>query len=415
MPIIQVGVTHRNTSNANLAKLSERKDQLLASLNASDVIDGAILLATCNRFELYVDAKKFHSGVETVKECVAEIVDESMRQVAYELEMRVGELAVQHLFEVASGLDAVVVGEREVAGQVRRALTEYSKVANAKLNRLFQAALTTSKAVKNNTELGSAGKSLASVGLDLVDEQHGGIRGRDVLVLGTGDYAGVVVSELTQRGAGEIKVASASGRAESFAKTHPRVEAIGASEEEFLVALANAEIIVCCSGRVGNRISVELLEKAGVNRYEVLPIVDLALPGDVDPAVAELAHVAVITLSTIAENVPPEQAKATQEAERIVQQGVETYAHVEGGRRADPAVTAIRRYVSEIIDKEIEKAEHHYSPETAEAVARSLHRVSNALLHAPSVRANKLAKKGDLDSFTNALQTIFGIEVEVNN
>ncbi len=415
MPIIQVGVTHRSTSNENLAKLSEHKDDLLADLVASEVIDGAILLATCNRFELYVDAKKYHPGVETVTDCVERVTDDEMWQVRTELEVRVADLAVQHLFEVASGLDAVVVGEREIAGQVRKALTEYSKHANAKLNRLFQAALTTSKAVKNNTDLGSAGKSLASVGLDLVDSQHGTIAGRSVLVLGTGDYAGVVVAELSHREAGDVKVISASGRAQAFAESHPSVEALEANEEAFLSALRWADLVVCCSGQVENRISVELLDKAQLDRYKVLPIVDLALPGDVDASVSDMAHVAVITLSTIAENVPPEQAKATQEAERIVQQGVETYAHVEGGRRADPAVTAIRSYVSGIIDKEIENAERHYTPETSEAVARSLHRVSNALLHAPSVRANKLAKQGDLDSFTHALQTIFGIEVEVNS
>lgn len=409
VPVIQLGVTHRNVSNAELAKLNEAADPLLSLLSAESAINGAILLATCNRFEVYVDAKNLHPGVEIVRQALAKVSAYS-EPIAKNLEMRSGQLAVLHLFEVTCGLDAVVVGENEVAGQVRRALTAYSQTANSHLTRLFQAALTTSKTVANNTRLGANGRSLASVGLDLVDQRHAGVAGRKTLVLGTGDYAGVVVAELTRRRIEDIQVYSASGRARAFADSHPQVEAV--EEPDFDAALLWADLVVCCSGSATPLITAKQL--ADLDTGQILPIIDLALSGDVAQDVRKLKQVAVIDLDEIAANVDPKQAEAAEQARQIVTEGVETFTRVEDGRKADPAVVAIRSYVSEIIDREIADASRHHSPEASAEIARSLRRVSNSLLHAPSVRANELARNGDIATFENALHTVFGIDVEVS-
>lgn len=409
VPVIQLGVTHRNVSNAELAKLNEAADPLLSLLNTDSAISGAILLATCNRFEIYVDAKNLHPGVEIVRQGLAKVTDDS-EPIAQNLQVRSGQLAVQHLFEVTCGLDAVVVGENEVAGQVRRALTAYSQTANSRLTRLFQAALTTSKTVANNTRLGANGRSLASVGLDLVDQRHAGVAGRKTLVLGTGDYAGVVVAELTRRRAEDIRVYSASGRSRAFADSHPQVTAV--EEKDFNSALSWADLIVCCSGSSTPLITVEQLNN--INFDQILPIIDLALSGDVEKSVRYLDQVAVIDLDEIAANVDPRQAEATEQAKQIVKTSAETFTHAEQGRKADPAVIAIRSYVSQIIDNEIAEATRHHSPETSAEIAHSLRRVSNSLLHTPCVRANEWARNGDIDTFENALNTVFGIEVEVS-
>jgi len=120
-----------------------------------------------------------------------------------------------------------------------------------------------------------------------------------------------------------------------------------------------------------------------------------------------------VDLDEVSRNAPAEQADAVAAARDLVRSGVATFGHIEGGRRADPAVTAIRSYVAAIIEAEIVAAERRHTPETADAVARSLRRVSNALLHTPSIRAAELARTGDLEDYRNALHTLFGIDVEV--
>jgi len=378
---------------------------------AHPAIRGAILLATCNRFELYLDATEFHPVVESGRALILSLTEPDLPEVDPALVVHVGDGAVEHLFLVASGLDSVVVGEREIAGQVRQALAEHDATASAALRRLFQAALTTSKAVASSTLLGASGRSLAGVGLDLIAERFTPLDGRRVLLQGTGAYAGVVLAELLRRGVDEIRVYSGTGRADAFAAGHP--PAVPVSPGELQHALAWADAVVCCSGTGSQTLTADTLADARLGRTAPLPVLDLAMAGDVAPEVSLLPQVALVDLDEVSRNAPAEQADAVAAARDLVRSGVATFGHIEGGRRADPAVTAIRAYVAAIIEAEIVAAERRHTPETADAVARSLRGVSNALLHTPSIRAAELARTGDLEDYRNALHTLFGIDVEV--
>jgi len=172
---------------------------------------------------------------------------------------------------------------------------------------------------------------------------------------------------------------------------------------------------VACSGgaaTTGSLIGTGLLAGARAGVLAVLPVLDLSLTGDIDPEAANLLSVDLIDLEEIGAHAPAEQAAAVLAARDLVARGVDTYLHLEQGRAATPAVTAMRAHVSQFIEREIESANRRYDAETAAAVARSLRRVSNALLHTPSLRAAELARSGELADYSHALQTLFGIEIE---
>ncbi len=414
MPLVHLGVSHRSIGSGELAVLGARGRDLPVLLVAADpAIRGVILLATCNRFELYLDATEFHSAVDSGRRMIAGLTESDLPEVDPALVVHVGDGAVEHLFRVASGLDSVVVGEREVAGQVRMALADHVATASPRLRRLFQAALTTSKAVASSTALGASGRSLAGVGLDLVADRFFPLEGRRVLIEGTGSYAGVVMAELLRRGVDEIRVFSGTGRADAFAASHS--PAMPVSPGDLQHALTWADAVVCCSGTGSETLTADTLADARVGRTALLPILDLAMAGDVAPEVSLLPQVVVIDLDEVSRNAPAEQADAVAAAMDLVRSGIAAFSHVEGGRQADPAVTAIRAYVASIIEAEIVAAERRHTPETADAVARSLRRVSNALLHTPSVRAAELARTGDLEDYRSALHTLFGIDVEAGS
>lgn len=411
MPLIHLGLSHRSVRSAELAALSDRAGDLAADLvEALPVVRGAVLLATCNRFELYLDATEFHSAVDGARHLVQELAGPDLSHVDPALGVTVGDGAVEHLFKVACGLDSMVIGEHEIAGQVRQALADSHGTTSPVLRRLFQAALTTSKAVASSTNLGADGRSLASVGLDVVAARLGAMEGRRVLIQGTGAYAGVVVAELLRRDIADIRVHSGSGRAATFAENHPPVTPTHSSE--LAAALRWADVVVCCSGTGMRQLTVDLISEARRGCPEPLAILDLAVAGDVPPEVDVLPEVTLVDLDEVARHAPPERAAAVEAARQLVEQAVATFRHTEGGRQADPAVTAMRAHVSAIIESEITASERRNSPETAEAVARSLRRVSNALLHTPSLRAAELARTGGLDDYRNALHTLFGIDVE---
>ena len=214
-----------------------------------------------------------------------------------------------------------------------------------------------------------------------------------------------------RRGAAGIRVSSGTGRADAFAAGHP--PAVAVPPDGLREAIAWADIVVCCSGTGSEPLTADALAAALRGRPGPLPILDLAMAGDVAPDVSLLPQVIRIDLDDVSRAAPAEQAEAVATAWDLVRSGVAAFGHLEGGRRADPAVTAIRSYVASIIEAEIVAAERRHAVETADAVARSLRRVSNALLHTPSIRAAELARTGDLEDYRNALQTLFGIDVEV--
>lgn len=405
VPIVVLGVSHHVTAADDLARFTSRITPLVPLLvTATPVVAGGAVLTTCNRFEVYLDASAFHPAVDAFMALLPTAGVDHLRQ---EVVIHVGQGAVEHLFEVACGLDAMVVGEVEISGQVREALTGADDMVSPALRRLFQTALTTSKAVTTQTALGAAGRSVASVGLDLAEQRHGRLAGGRALVVGTGSYARVVVADLLRRGCSTIGVYSATGRADTFAASHPVTPV---SADSLPSALADADLVVTCSGVTASVLGADPIVAAG--RSRTLPVVELSLGGDLTPEARALPGLDVIDLDEIGTHAPIEHAAALESARDLIRRGVETFLHLEEGRMAAPAVTAMRAHVSRIIEDEIETASRRHDFETAEAIARSLRRVSNALLHTPSVRAAELARTGALEDYRQALHTLFGIEVD---
>jgi glutamyl-tRNA reductase len=411
VPVTAVGVSHHVVSLDELAHLGQATDAAIERLDSAE-LSGLVVLSTCNRFEVYFESESFHRGLESVLTSVADALPAERRSLVEQFQVYAGQSAVQHLLEVASGLDSMVVGEAEIIGQVRDALGHSGARASASLHRLFHAALTTAKAVSTDTDLGAAGRSIAQVGLDLVEHRHFPLAGRGTLVIGTGAYARVVIAALQRRGCTDIAVYSASGRAEAFASSHA-VTAVPA--DGLWDAVAGVDLLVTCSGgeSAGPVVVADRLASAR-DGAALLPVLDLSLAGDVAPDAGDLVNVDLIDLEEIGAHAPAGQTSAVLAARDLVARGVETYLHLEQGRSATPAVTAIRAHVSQYIEREIEAATRRYDPETAAAVARSLRRVSNALLHTPSLRAAELARSGELADYSHALHTLFGIEVEAD-
>lgn len=411
VPVTATGVSHHLVPLDDLATLTKVAEAMTAALDASGNLSGRVLLSTCNRFEVYFESESFHAGLETVLDAVRTALPAEHRGLVDEFEVYAGQGAVQHLLEVASGLDSMVIGEDEIIGQVREALAKAEGRASAALHRLFHAALTTGKAVSTDTELGAAGRSIAAVGLGMVEQRHFPLAGRRALVIGTGSYARVVTAALLRLGCVDLAVYSPTGRAEAFAESHP-VAPVPA--DGLAAALATTDLLVSCSG--GERVSgpVVTAEQLATARADagLLPVLDLSLTGDVAADAAVLVEVDLIDLEEIGAHAPTQQAAAVLAARDLVARGVDTYLHLEQGRAATPAVTAMRAHVSQFIEREIEAAARRYDPDTAAVVARSLRRVSNALLHTPSLRAAELARSGGLADYQHALRTLFGIDIE---
>lgn len=414
MVYISLVASHSQLDLETVAQLSASAGELApASLKSgSQNINGTVVLATCNRFEVYADAA---SPLAAANELVEQL-SASTGIPAHLLDSKLlrfeGRAVIDHLFSVGAGLDSAVVGEREIAGQVRRALSEAQslKSTTGNLTRLFEAATRTAKDVGSQTELGSQGKSVVSVALDLADDllsPASSWEDQEVVLFGTGAYAGATLSLLRERGVRHIKVYSTSGRASDFASKR---EVTAIEDHELDQALRQADVIIGCSGN-GTALTRERLTELRVKNHPLIAI-DMALTHDFDPALADVPNVELITLESVRMAAPDEQSLAIYEAKKIVATSADEFETLQREREADHAIVALRRHTQEVLEAEVAKVRaQHGCTAAAEEVELAMRRMMRQLLHVPTVRGRELAADGRAEDYIQALHTVFGLQV----
>lgn len=412
--LVLIGASHHNLSLSKLELLEREvnvmRQRLFDTPSAEHGITGGVVVATCNRFEVYFETEKFHPAAEHVIGVISEISGLGAEETNASLQVSSGFIVAEHLFAVAAGLESMIVGEAEIAGQVRSSFTlaQREKTTTPQLEQLFQRALATSKAVTRSTGLGAAGRSIVDVALNIVEERHGNIAGKRVIVLGTGAYARVVVAALQRRGCKEISIYSSSGRGRQFSDSHNTSEIL---RDGLADALANADLVVGCSGNPTPILDAAFIQDAHGGEM-LLPIIDVALSSDLALDVRDLPFVDIIDLDVVRLNAPKEHGEEIVQAHDIVQKAVLDFENEQSARSMDPAIAAMRSHVAIFIDLEVKRVRDRAGDDVAAEVEFSLHRVTNALLHTPSVRARSLVNIGEQHDYRTAVQVLFGIDVE---
>lgn len=413
MVLLSLVASHRDLDLAVLERLSSDVHAVGRELvGASPCVTGAVVVATCNRYELYLDVDDVAHTPQAraaVAATVASRSGDDPASVGRHLQALVGTDAAAHLFAVACGLESMVVGEREIAGQVRRALSTARRdgTTTSALESLFQASSRVSRSVEARTGLGAAGRSVVGVALDIA--QGDLARWQDVrcVLVGTGSYAGATLAALKSRGCHDIRVYSPSGRAGSFAAARG-VVAVPAGAD-LAAELAGVDLVVACSGAAGAVLTVDALAEARAGTEHPLTVVDLALRHDVDPGVRTLPGVRLISLTTVAQHAPAEQA-AVADARLIVERAAAAYEAERREREWNPAVLAERTRVLGGLEQALGSLEPEGRDERAE---RSLRRRTRAALHGPTVRAREAARAGDAAAYAAALADLAAVPVPV--
>lgn len=420
--LLCVTASHKTASFELLERLSRTPDDVASAVvELAPCVQGAVVLATCNRFEAYVELDEPVTaagavGVEAVIEAVEAATGITPAELDGAYKVHAGRRVAEHLFSVASGLESVVSGEGEIAGQVRRALKAARKdgTTSPELERLFQRASQAQRKVKNVTALGRAGRSLVRLALELADSRIADWSAERVLLVGTGAYAAVTLATLRERGAENISVYSPSGRAEIFAAKHG-IRAV--AEADYARTAARSSLLITCTtatepvlGPAQLQRPVGLAEAGCPVAHHSQLVVDLGMPRNVDPAVATLEGVALLDLETIRLHAPLEELQATDAARSVVREAADTF-HVVGERQSvTPAVVALRSHIFSLLDTEIDRARGRGDDDGK--VEQALRHLAGVLLHTPTTRAHELAAVGRGDEFAAALSTLYGIEPE---
>lgn len=365
-------------------------------VEGSDFISGAVVLATCNRFEAYLDIDEPLTAatpiaVASTLNALSSASGIEVAALRSSVAVHEGDAVARHLFAVTAGLESVVVGEDEISGQVRRALdaARFAGTTSRDLERLFQRATHTSRGVKNEAGLGGAERSVARLALDLASSRIADWSAARVLVVGTGRYAATTVRALRRRGVVDIRVFSVTGRAAAFAAKHGlRADAEFDSDVDVVISCASSAVIGP-QGFTGDRPRL---------------VIDLALPRNIDPAVGTLPGIELLDLETIRLHAPLPELESHDRAHALVSEAAADFV---AESVAEPGVVALRTHVLGILDAEIDRALARGENEQTIAALRHF---ASVMLHEPSVRARELASEGRADEFVAGLWAIYGIQ-----
>jgi len=321
MHLNMVGIDYRTAPVATREKVSIRPEKLGDALSdLSRFVPHGVILSTCNRTEIY------WTGDSPSSEPVNDFFLSFFRVAPDDLRQCIiagaDEIAVSHLFRTAAGLDSLIVGEYEVLGQVGRALdaAEQAGMVDLPLRQLFQWAIRTGRRVREETFISRNAMSVSSVAVELAAGTIGGLEDCKVLVIGAGEAGRLVAKTARDRGAAKIAVTSRTKeRAQKLA------EELGGEPfcmEKLAGEMTSANIVIACADAphwvlTANQVSDVMERRPG----QPLVIIDIAVPRNVDPRVAQIPNVFLYNideLATVAEENRQQRAGEIEKAEKIV-------------------------------------------------------------------------------------------------
>ncbi len=358
----------------------------------------AVCLSTCFRTEVYLA----DGDVERAVESLEELARKPLASVAYRLH---DEAAAVHLFRVAAGLDSLVPGEGEILGQVRAAYDAASP--GPLLDRVFRQALRIGKRVRAETAIGESPASVPAAAAALAQQVFGDLRGRRVLLVGSGRMGELAAANLASRGASIAYVASRSepsALAARFGALPIDLAAVPAAlgDVDLVLASTSAPVPVVQAGDVP------------AQRRRPLFFLDIAVPRDVDPAVQELDGCYLYDIDDLEAVVAQSlslRREAAAHAEQLIAEEAERFREWQASLEVVPAIAALRARAEEIRAAELAKLGRlpEHERRTVESVTAQ---ILNKLLHLPTVRMKEAAAAAGGSEYADAVRHLFGLEEE---
>lgn len=410
--LCMIGVSHRTAPLEIRESLSVTGEALKAELlRLRGVVTEAMVVSTCNRFELYYAPDRAPSpDLSDVVEAALLQRQPAARGHTYRHE---GEAAVRHLFRVASSLDSIVVGEPQILGQVKdayQAAVEVGVVGGV-LGQTIPKCFAVAKRVRSETQIGQNSASVASVAVDLAEQIFGALDQHPVLIVGAGKMAELAARHLRQAQVRTLYVVNRTrSRADDLAA---RLQGTAHDWTELEPLLSKAAVVLCSTGARDPVISKDMVARAmRARRGRWLLLVDIAVPRDVDPRVGDLENVYLYDVDALQGVVQGHQEGRRREAEvaeRIVDEELRRFHQGQRAQGVAPLIKSLRDRALDVAHKEVERVLPRLqgaSERDRQLVSQMAEAIVNKLLHTPQValKAEAQAGRGDL---AEAVRTLF--------
>lgn len=425
MSLVVMGISHKTASieQRSHASISEHDiPSALLMLKDNPGIKESLILSTCNRVEVYVDAKTDRLGADALdvffRSRMAENFDESLFYLFR------GQDTVQHTFRVVCSLDSQLLGEAQILAQMRHAYELAAKTGTCgeTLEKLFKSAFRLGKQVRTETNIGSGSVSLSTAAYKVACEHTTDITRSNVLLIGSGEMAQLTAKYLLDGGVASLSVATRTpSHAAAFAQKTganivpfgKRAEAVAKSDVVFSMTSAT-DPVVCSRDLEDARAELKTSENH-------LVLIDEAVPRDIEPQCACLPGVELFDLEALNQITDASLARRMEsvaEVERLISQAEEDFLSWMQQRLVVPSIKAIYEKGEYTVQHELTHAvkdlEKQLGAPLSSAEQKTLEAYGNAvmkkILHGPTIRLRKEAQTADSYYYTGAARYLFGIE-----
>lgn len=420
MHILAVGLNYQTAPVEIREKLSfneaELADAMEALKNKKSILEN-VIVSTCNRTEIYAVGDQLHTGRYYIKEFLSEWFGIDKEEFSKYLFFYEGDGAVEHLFQVTCGLNSMVLGETQILGQVRSSylLAQDHHTIGTVLNHQFQQALTLAKKAHSETEINTNAVSVSYAAVELAKKIFGSLKGKNVLIVGAGKMGELAIQNLHSNGADQVTVIN-----RTFEKAVDLAERFNGEPkklQELQEALIHADILITSTGAKDFVITKEMMANVN-NKRKGRPIfmVDIAVPRDLDPAIADLENVFLYDIDDLEGIVQAnleERKTAAQTIELMIEAEVADFNQWVNMLGVVPVISALREKALNIQAdtlSSIQRKLPHLSEHDIKVLNKHTKSIINQMLRDPILYAKELADEPNKKEALSNFVKLFGLE-----
>jgi glutamyl-tRNA reductase len=420
-----VGLNHKTTSLELREKLAFSETQINEALLAlkrtadgdgaqdNSFIDECVILSTCNRTEFYCVYNCDIFNPTAVGRFIAERHGVAFEEVEPHLYHHEGADAVEHLFRVGAGLESMVLGEHQIAGQIKKAY--YQAVAcqtnGVFINKVFHAAFHVSKRVRSETKIGVGSTSVSQIACDFAKRLFGDLSTKSALIIGAGESSELAARHFLDRGIGSLVITNRTfKRAQELAK---EIDAQVAVWESLPETLAKVDIVVSATSAPNYILTADMVRKAAAGRTEPLFLIDIAVPRDIMPEVSGIDNVVLSNLDDLQKHIGTNMERRHAEkikADRLIEEAKREFVEWHHQQMMTPTIAELRQQAEKVRSGELRKLQDSLSSEDFAKVDAMTRSMMNKLLHNPIITLKQAASKGiDMKAVEDMVRVLMGI------
>lgn len=423
MHIIVVGLNHRTAPVEVRERFMFSEQDLpvaLQQLKQTKSILECVIVATCNRTEIYTVVDRLHICGHYIRSFIENWFHVPRDQFTQHLYVYEDQQAIEHLFRVTSGLDSMIIGETQILGQIRSAflLAQEKKTTGTLFNMLFKQAVTMAKRAHSETSIGESAVSISYAAIELGKRIFGHFTDKNVLIIGAGKMSELTVKHLNASGANRVYVANRTyQRAEELAR---KFDGVACPLERIPDILNEVDIVISSTGAAEFVLTKEQIERVMIQRKSrSLFMIDIAVPRNFDPKISELPNVFLFDiddLEGIVESNLEQRRKEAAKIDEMIQAEMLSFHQWYKTLGVSPVIRALQDK-SAMIHEETMGSLLKKLPDLDEREIKVIRKLTksivNQMLHDPILRIKEMAAERHGDQAIDLFTQIFALEERV--